>query len=85
MKATDFIKKHGMKGLKEAIAGRKTGQIMIGNDYADAADLSRVIESIEMVQNIGGLGFAKDFIKLTGSTLDHALEKAIADVEACQL
>lgn len=82
MKATNFIKKHGVVGLKEVIAGRKTGQIIIGNDYANVADLSGVIESHELVERLGGLQSAKDYVP--DGYKSEGLKQAIADVEACQ-
>ena len=71
-----------MVGLKEAIAGRSTGQIIIGNDYANVADLSGVIEAHELVERFGGLQSAKDYVP--DRYKSEGLKQAIADVEACQ-
>lgn len=47
------------------------------------SELKRLVESWELVDSIGGLQFAKNFIKQTGSTMGNVLEQAIADVESC--
>ena len=99
MKATEFVREYGIDTARECLEERPKGwescYLKLSNfelvkyipsplDFIDVDDLKRLVESHELVESIGGLEFTKDFIKQTGSTMDSMLEKAIADVEACQ-
>lgn len=78
MKANEFVKKHGWV---DAIKYVKNCHREDKNSFYD--DLKRLVESHELIEKLGGLKFAKDFIKFTGSTMNNTLENAIADVESC--
>lgn len=86
MKANELVKKLGWNTAKEALtmACDKLKHVNYKNHAVLISDLKRLVESHELVESIGGLEFAKNFIKITGSTIDSTLEKAITDVESCQ-
>lgn len=50
--------------------------------FVNMADIKRLVESIDIVNSIGGIKFAKDFLRITGSTSQHTLEQAIADYDS---
>lgn len=64
-------------------AGSFSSLLCENNDnYVLIWDLKRIVNSWDLVNSIGGLKFAKDFIKRTGSTMDNTLENAIRDIES---
>lgn len=86
MKANEFIKKNGLEAAKKILSmrGGFRGFITLTDGSSLHSDeLQKLVESHELVESIGGIEFAKNFIKVTGSTLNNTLEKAIADVESC--
>lgn len=82
MKATDFIKKHGLKHAKEqcAVHGWKNTSWWI--------QVKNLIQSHELVEKWQGLEAVKikiDILLAFGLvTQAIQLQKAVADVEACQ-
>lgn len=50
--------------------------------FVDMADIKRLVESIDIINNIGGIKFAKDYLRITGSTSQHTLEKAVEDYDS---
>ncbi|WP_288384265.1 hypothetical protein [uncultured Acinetobacter sp.] len=50
--------------------------------FVNMADIKRLVESIDIVNSIGGIKFAKDFLRITGSTSQHTLEQAVADYDS---
>jgi len=95
MEANEFIKKYGFDKAKDILDSIKIEISFDGRvcdpcfiteegEYVSCSELQPFVKSYELVDSIGGLQFAKNFIKQTGSTVDNMLERAIADVESCQ-
>ncbi len=94
MKASEFVKKFGLKLAQRDIAALDSGFIKLedflehyGFDILD--DLKRLVESHELVQCYGGYDLAKNVMQITPlrkSSYDfiEKLKQAIADVESCQ-
>lgn len=102
MKATDFIKTQGLDKAREVVEGApdlaEYYSTIDGEYYrielhtVNLRHLKRLVESIDMVKEYGGVNEARDFISsYTEEQLEKPvyspmlrLKKAIADVEACQ-
>ena len=90
MKATEFVKKHGIKAvihdfgnyLKDANIGTIAG-LTHENEYfeVDGDELKRLVESHDLVESYGGLTESRIKQAINGN---KRLLQAIADVEACQ-
>lgn len=95
MKANEFVKKFGWERARKIVneAGYKhcTFNLNLNAwqqfpspdcDHVVINDLKRLVESWELVESIGGLAFAKNFLDKTGSTMGGMLEQAIQLVES---
>lgn len=98
MKANEFVKKFGWEHAKLHIDNMEA--VQIGNNHQEYIDdLKRLVESHELVESWGGIGRCKFFMKgmklnkcdsvkcpKTGMIVSRVkMEKAIADVESCQV
>lgn len=81
MKANEFVKKFGIFGAKEYLAGATffDKHLMV---FTDTNELKLLIESHELVDNLGGLEEAKNYLSLSNVRLDR-LKQAISNVESC--
>ncbi|MDH0008374.1 hypothetical protein N5J48_12400 [Acinetobacter ursingii] len=50
--------------------------------FVDMADIKRLVNSVDIINNIGGVKFAKDYLRITGSTSEKTLENAIVDYDS---
>ena len=84
MKANEFIKKFGIFGAKEYLAGATffDEHLMV---FTDTKELKLLIESHELVEQYNGLFEAKELIRVSPKmTIElRELDAAIEDVESC--
>jgi len=99
MKATEFVKEHGIEKARECIEdandyGRfwvnakplELSIIIPSYDAVSIPSIQRLVESHELVNHMGGLEKAMDAVinqEANGRNMTQ-LAQAIADVEACQ-
>lgn len=97
MRATDFIRKYGIDAVihdfsyyfKHGNTGKIVG-LTLENEYfeVDGSELKRLVESHELVEQLGGLEQAKSYAidaNACGAFDDeNKIKQAIADVEACR-
>lgn len=94
MKATEFVKKYGGEAAKDFLdlPSYSIDQLLMLQSGLNCKDLKRLVESHELVESLGGLNATKELL-IEVSSRDHiyaqkferpVLEKAIAEVEACQ-
>lgn len=87
MKANEFVKKFGWDRAKREVALIGTIAMMCGdNDFNN--DLKRLVESLELVEKLGGLETAKKELQRQSilrwiNPETERLRVAIADVESC--
>ena len=93
MKANEFIQKFGWFRAKQILKysddshryfiadGISTTYSKYGDGFYSLADLKRLVESHELVENWGGLDDAKFALQLV--RYPERLKQAIADVESC--
>ena len=75
MKANEYFKKHGYRKCKAACAQ---------NAWLNTGfwiQLKRLVESHELVEKLGGINEAKNYVP--DSYKSDRLKQAIADVESC--
>lgn len=98
MKASEFVKKHGIEKARECIeeanaysgfwVNAKTlelSKLIPSYDAVSIPDLKRLVESYELVESFNGLEMAKKFYDENIIECSDAwnLKQAIADVESC--
>ena len=81
MKANEFIKKFGIFGAKEYLAGATffDDHLFV---FTDIDELKRIVESHKLVDNLGGLEEAKNYLSLSNVRIG-GLKQSIKDVESC--
>ncbi|QXB48238.1 hypothetical protein I6L30_06675 [Acinetobacter seifertii] len=100
MKATQFIKDHGLEKAREVVDGAPEWATVLDtdvNDYyrssvvthkdVDLKELKRLVESVDLVNKVGGIENAKTFDEKCIYCVEHftnleRLKQAIADYES---
>lgn len=77
MKANEFVKKFGLEYAKHIL--NEDSVILVDLDYEN---LKRLVESRELVEKLGGLEKAKEYVP--NNYKSERLKQAVADVESCQ-
>ena len=79
MKANEFVLEHGWDAAKRLVENNKhTGRTLSPSEL----ELKRLVESHELVEKLGGLEKAKDYVP--DGYKSEQLKQAIADVGSCQ-
>lgn len=76
MKANEFFKAMGLKAVKQFLENDN----IITKEMSD--DLKRLVESHELVEKLGGLKWAKEYVP--DNYKSKRLKQAISDVDGCQ-
>ena len=101
MKANEFVKRFGLERAKQFVNADHTAHALVfATTGVSFIDLKRLVESLELVEKLGGLISSKKYLKFLQSSVDmglyHGLDdvdykteiplikQAIADVESCQ-
>lgn len=93
MKATQFIKEHGLEKAREVVEGapklsecfnpENGGYYRMEMRCVNLSDLKRLVESMGIVERFGGIELSKEWISEYSSFPYRAdLEQAIADYES---
>ena len=81
IRAVEFIKKYGLDHAKLLVENMEA--VQIGNNSQNYIDeLKRLVESHELVYNLGGLEEAKNYLSLSNVRI-NGLKQAISNVESC--
>ena len=86
MKANEFVKKFGWEESKALVNAQSWTMRQIAlSTTVDTKELTRLVESYELVMDYYGLTRAKEHAESNypAPELKAALKQAIADVEAC--
>ena len=90
MKANEFVKKFGWELARICLLNclspadkwfTHEGDLICDQDFDD---LKRLVESHELVESYGGLGYSKKAYEFRPFEYWDDLKQAIADVESCQ-
>lgn len=87
MKANEFVKKFGWEESKALVNAQSWTMRQIAlSTTVDTKELTRLVESHELVMDYYGLTRAKEHAEsnYTAPEIKDALKQAIADVEACK-
>ena len=87
MKATELVKKFGWEESKALVNAQSWTMRQIAlSTTVDTKELTRLVESHELVMDYYGLTRAKEHAEsnYTAPELKAALKQAITDVEACK-
>lgn len=88
MKANEFVKKYGIAEAKALVKAQSwTMRQMALSTTVDTKELTKLVESHELVKEHGGLGEAKLFISDYSNDASeiYDLKQAITDVESCHV
>lgn len=82
MLANEFVKKFGLEKAKNITVFSLGFEGDCSDFNFTIGDLKRLVESHELVYNLGGLEEAKNYLSLSNVGI-YGLKQAIADMESC--